>query len=620
MIRVSSDVPNWWTKSFLGSSTGRETGVPVLLNGRAGIGKTVMSGELAHRQRSRYVDVGWIDAAAAGSGRLAERVDACLAAFHGGTGPRLLVLDGVSTPEDVVGCLPRDETRVLITSRTDAGLWHRVARVIQVPVLSRNESVCLLRTLVPALGEDDALRLAGALDDLPLALENAASWLTSGMTPQQVLEQLEASASSLLGGCRSTDFPRSLAGRLSEAMKALATGSQEERWMLRLLHALAVLGPKPFPTRALRGDRWEMPDGESQYLLTLPTLHRRLGGLHDRGLINLRAGWAELDDISGAVIRDLLAARRQDQAGAFALAEQLLVAAVPERAASEEAWSDWALAAPPVLAFDPASIQTGPGRKALLDTYSYLVDSGRYMEAIDGLGKLRAAWAEYLTCHRDDDLVVMSVLARAHFGCGHFEDAEQLNLQVYWEREEKLGPRHPGTLEASVCYALDLGAKGYYSEACNLAEQSWLEQCRLFGQESRQAMRTASHMARLRTPQDPDHAYHLGRRVHRLQVKHLGVHHQHTLDTAHHLALCLVALNEFRQALPLLKETLKYRRDTLPPGHPDTLWTAAHYYLLSADLGRQVPQSALRGTYDGLRGFFDGDHQVVRLLAAMAEC
>ncbi|MFG2318069.1 tetratricopeptide repeat protein [Streptomyces tendae] len=333
----------------------------------------------------------------------------------------------------------------------------------------------------------------------------------------------------------------------------------------------------------------------------------------------LQTGAARLDEISGAVIRDLLVARPEDEAGAFAMAEQLLVAATPEQAAMEGAWGDWALVTPSILALDPANVHTGPGRKVILDTYGYLVDSGRYKEVIDGLGNLRTSWADHFAQCRADELVVMSVLARAHFGCGHYEDAERLNLQVYWERERNLGPSDPSALAASAYCALDLGAKGHHSDACQLAKDSWLEQCKIFGEESRPAMRTGSYLARLQTPQDPDLAYQLGLHIHRLQIAHLGVRHQHTLDTAHHLALCLVALNDFRKALPLLEETLKYRQETLPPSHPDTLWTAAHCYLLSADLGRPVHQSAVRWTCDDLRRIFHRDHHVVRRLMAMAK-
>lgn len=151
----------------------------------------MVSSELAHRLHSRSADVSWIDVTTAGSGQPAERIAACLTTVHGRTGPHLLVLDGVSDPDDVVRCLPRDETRVLITSRADTGVWHRIAHVVQVPVLPHEESVRLLRKRVHGLTEADAMHLAGALDDLPLAMENAASWLTSGMTPGQVLEQLK---------------------------------------------------------------------------------------------------------------------------------------------------------------------------------------------------------------------------------------------------------------------------------------------------------------------------------------------------------------------------------------------------------------------------------------------
>ncbi|PWS41401.1 hypothetical protein DKT74_27800 [Streptomyces sp. ZEA17I] len=238
---------------------------------------------------------------------------------------------------------------------------------------------------------------------------------------------------------------------------------------------------------------------------------------------------------------------------------------------------------------------------------------------MSGLGELRTAWADHLAQHRADDHLVMSVLARAHFGYGDHEVAERLDLQVYQEREEELGRSDFRTLTALACYALDLGARGYHSMGCRLAQQSWREQCRLFGEESRDAMRAGSYLARLETSQDPDRAYELCLRVHRLESTRLGVRHQHTLETAHHLALCLVALNEFGKALPLLERTLEDRVTTLTASHPDTLWTAAHYLLLSSDLGRPVAGRFVRLTRDRLRAIFGKDHPVVRRLTRLVD-
>ncbi|WDV55543.1 hypothetical protein PV963_36935 [Streptomyces coeruleorubidus] len=72
-------------------------------------------------------------------------------------------------------------------------------------------------------------------------------------------------------------------------------------------------------------DRGHRPDSDTPYLLTIYDLHRSLGGLRDRGLMILQTGSARVDEISGAVIGDLLVAYPQDRAGAFALAERSAV-------------------------------------------------------------------------------------------------------------------------------------------------------------------------------------------------------------------------------------------------------------------------------------------------------
>jgi hypothetical protein len=104
----------------------------------------------------------------------------------------LLVFDDVSRPEDVRPFLFGDPGHVLITSRQCGG-WAGLAGKLPVGLFDRAESVALLRDRAGWLGEADADRVAAALGDLPLAVDQAAGFLGETSIPiGQYLELLEA--------------------------------------------------------------------------------------------------------------------------------------------------------------------------------------------------------------------------------------------------------------------------------------------------------------------------------------------------------------------------------------------------------------------------------------------
>src|SRR5438876_936831 len=70
---------------------------------------------------------------------------------------------------------------VLITSRAQG--WSETAVPVDVDVLARAESVALLVSRMPALSPADADEVAAALGDLPLALAQAAGYMTATGMP-----------------------------------------------------------------------------------------------------------------------------------------------------------------------------------------------------------------------------------------------------------------------------------------------------------------------------------------------------------------------------------------------------------------------------------------------------
>src|SRR5207344_978660 len=100
---------------------------------------------------------------------------------------------------------------VIITTR--AGAWHEISLpALEVPQFSRTESVCMLRQRLAHLNETEADLLARELGDLPLAIAQAACFMTeSGMPAADYLALLRTRAGEILRQGQVSYYPDSLA-------------------------------------------------------------------------------------------------------------------------------------------------------------------------------------------------------------------------------------------------------------------------------------------------------------------------------------------------------------------------------------------------------------------------
>jgi hypothetical protein len=93
----------------------------------------------------------------------------------------LVVFDNAEDPRALSRFLPEGSGQVLITSRNPA--WQGIAATVGVREFTRAESTGLLRRLAPELTAREADRLAEAVGDLPLAIEQAGSLLADTGIP-----------------------------------------------------------------------------------------------------------------------------------------------------------------------------------------------------------------------------------------------------------------------------------------------------------------------------------------------------------------------------------------------------------------------------------------------------
>ncbi|MEU2614256.1 FxSxx-COOH system tetratricopeptide repeat protein [Micromonospora sp. NPDC007271] len=168
-------------------------GGPVTLTGGAGVGKSELAREFAHRFAYDYDLVWWIPAqdretVQTSLGELADEINAV-----DGAGAAESALAALSTPRGTVtrwllvydnaddgtvlsaDLMPRPGTgHVLITSRDDGS--SNLPAPLEVAAFTSDESVAMLRRVL-GISTDDARAIAAALEHLPLALRLATAWI-----------------------------------------------------------------------------------------------------------------------------------------------------------------------------------------------------------------------------------------------------------------------------------------------------------------------------------------------------------------------------------------------------------------------------------------------------------
>jgi tetratricopeptide (TPR) repeat protein len=535
--------------------------LPEALHGMGGVGKSQLAVEYVYRHQADYDLIWWIPAerpAQIGQalGELARRLNLPVGAEVNAAVPAvreilrtgrpytnwLLVFDNAESPEAVRPFFPTGGPGcILVTSRDPR--WATIARTLEVNVFTRQESTELLRRRGPELSLDDADRLAVALGDLPLAIEQAAAWRAeTGMPAEEYLHLLEERRPDLLDDSPPLDYPTTVAAAWNVSLDTLR---ERNPGAWRLLQLCAFLAPEPISRMLFTSARGTDINPELDVTLRDPIQFSRAVREINRyalARIDHRTNSIQMHRL---VQRVLIGQMTPEERETMEHGTHVLLASSdPNQPDATANWPRYADLYSHVIA--SGAIECGDGwvRQLVLNEAKYLWRWGDAEGGRDIAQRAYDVWRRQLGEEDQETLKMAQWLGFMLFVAGRYAEASELNAATLESYRRVLGEEHEDTLEVMQAVAADRRVQGEFTAALEISNTIYQRSLRTFGAD------------------DPI-----------------------TLKAAHNLGVSLRLASEFKRAQALDSDTSQCYVQILGEDHPDSLYTRLGLIIDQRELG-----------------------------------
>lgn len=606
--------------------------LPHALHGFGGVGKTQLAVEYAYRFADRYDLVWWIPAeqqslvlqSLVDLGRQLgipvteefTQASSLVIDALSSTGLRwLLVYDNANEPDDLAHLIPSTGGHVILTSRNQT--WSNVWDAIEVNIFERPESVSLIRKRGTGISLDDADRLAEKLGDLPLALDQAASWQSAtGMPVAEYLALFDQHVRELLSEGKPATYPTTIAALVKLAFQQL---QRDAPTVAQLLEMFAIFGAEPISVDLLRRGRSASISAPLGPALRDPIrLGRIVRDLRRYGLAKVDPdNRIQVHRLFQLVLGDELSP--EDALRSRADVHRLLGSANPGEPDEDGTHRTHAEIGPHVRPADLIHAEFEDSRRVVLDQIRYLWVIGDN-EGSRRLGEAAvAAWqkpSDQPDIGPEGELTLLATrhLANALLSLGINDRARGLAESALerLQNSPHFGPDHEHTLSTASTLAVCQRVAGEFHQALLLDTDTLERSRRVFGEDDPVTLVKKSNLAvNLRMLSDFTGAYGVDTDIVRSWQETVIAQDRRLLFAQSNLARDLYGLGRYAEALGLQQRVLPLYRQVMPnPKHPYVLNATRTLAIASRKTGRYA--EALRDARESYRDCaarYGSDHQ-----------
>jgi tetratricopeptide (TPR) repeat protein len=490
---------------------------------------------------------------------------------------------------------------VLITSQNRDWGEHN-SSLIEVPVYDREESVAFIRRRAPRLDNADADKLADALGDLALALDqNAGALNDSTMPVDDYIELLQRGADVEHGLKVAADFQMTYYTAFSILLNRLREDKPEAVDLLRLC---VFFAPGPIPVRLLRDlPIRDVPEQLTQ-LLDDPLLwNAAIGKLTQWSVIQSdpqeilseeTPGSTEVVQMHRLVYQAVRADMPAEEQSTYSrVVRKLLAAADPGRPTDTRLWPRYAEIVPHLEASGALESTNPEIQLMVLNCLSYLYLSGEYRTGLRIAAATASRWTGVLEPgdpRRYDLAHHQANLMRA---TGDYTATEELDRGVHEQLRAERGDDDLLTIRVAGSLSADLRALGRYEEALDLGQFAREAYARLVGENDFRTLNAQNNVAvSLRLLGRYAEALELDQETMETRREVFRDRSNWTLGSENHYALDLRLLGRYDEATSLQERNSEIHRTVMGADNPQTLRTE-HNLALCYQRGGDRPRAAL---------------------------
>ena len=511
-------------------------------------------------------------------------------------GPWLLILDNADddtilldlakgdtdTHATTVQCrllnyLPRvQHGAVLITTRDRTcalSLTGHRGTPIEVSSMTLNESINLLRNILPEALPEEASELVEELESVPLAISQASAYIK---------EVSQVSIPLYLANFRRSDEDQeTLLNKNKEDLRrdpgvpnAVITSWELSFQLIRekfpssadLLSLMSYFNRQAIPQMLIQGDDDDLSFSEDiNPLISFSLIRAEIG-----------ENSFEMHRLVQTAMRHWLRSDGCDRVWKERAIERVAHQFPPERNQLQH----WPVCEALMSHADEIILHTASSRESEMNRANVLNSTACYLVERKGNGELaeqRSTHAlqiqrQYFDDDSDEILVTLNVLAFAYVQLSKYEKARSLRESVLKQRLKIWGSDNEKTLISMHILSLSYMDLGLFEKAEDLMQRVVTVGEKLLGPEDPQFLGSGNQLALIQLRQGKyDEAEMLISKILEISQRRLGVEHIDTLEAMFNLSRIYIQQNKFEEAENVITEAIPFFIKTLGPSHWRTL-------------------------------------------------